>query len=234
MGRRTELRRASLTVAGVLIGLVIVLIGFLVFSRVVRVDLVRTALEVELDLPAGVFDVESVSRAGEVRVALRDVLLLDAAGDTVVAAPRVRMVFDAESLAGDRPLEFRQVELTDPFFNLRQATDGSWNFAQVTRVTARGREVTAAPAAAAGVVFRGVTFSRGRLRLSTPVEGTLATRSATGIQGELSQLRLGGPTGWHVTVAHLQAQLHDPEIRLVRLAGMAEGEGQGGVGFALV
>jgi hypothetical protein len=233
MGHRTQLRRASLTVAGMLIGLVTLLIAFLVLSRVVRVDVVRQALEVELGLPADVFEVEAVTHARQVRVALRDVLLLDAAGDTVVAAPRVRMVFDARSTAPGRPLEFTDVELTDPFFNLRQAPGGSWNFAQVTRATVAGRPVAGAADPNAGVVFRGVTVAGGRLRLATPADGTLATRSATGIAGRLSQIRLGGATPWHVSVEHLQARLHDPEIQLVRLAGMAEAAREGGIRFAL-
>jgi autotransporter translocation and assembly factor TamB len=249
---RRRMRRAGWVFLGAVLGFALVAIGLLLYLRLGQVAEVRTAIGERLQIPEEALHVERVTARGRARISLRNVVIFDAAGDTMVASPRVTMWFDATSLAGDGPIDFHQVELRDPYARLVQAPDGSWNIQQAMVITADGHEI-AADAEGRPLRFRDVRVTGGRVVLAFPTEtpeaGTFAARLAiprvqiggqpyqryalTGLTARLPLVRVGGGLPWRVEVGSLATQIQEPQLRVAQLQGWAEEVGTDGVRFAL-
>ena len=138
---RRRLRGPLLLLLGALMGLlVVVLAAYFWVERARRAELAEVVRQ-ELGLPAEAFELEAVEAEDALRVALRNVVLLDRSGDTVATVPRMRLVFDAQSLNRDGPILFTSAELERPFLRLVPDADGTWNFTRIFRVEEARSEV---------------------------------------------------------------------------------------------
>lgn len=231
-------RRAGLVLTGALLGLFVVAVVLWLWLRIGQVGELETALRARLELPAEALSVEEITPTGRIRIRLDDVALLGQAGDTVAAAPRLSMWFDATSLEDEGPIVFTDVVLQDPDLRLLRTPAGDWNVFQALALTAAGREVdTGGGEAAAGVLLRNVRIEGGELALALPAEpldtASFAARLRIpmqrvagvdyrffrfrGIDARMPEIRFGGGAGWAVEVAGLDAALVEPEIRVAEL-----------------
>ncbi len=248
---RRGLRRAGLVLAGVVMGLFGLAIGLWFYLEAARVDEIRSNIGARLQVVREAIVAVDVVAEDALRVVLRDVVLFDEAGDTVVASPRVALTLDATTLEGDGAIEFFDVELTDPYARLLQAPSGAWNFEGPLGLAAGG-----APVEAEGgrpLHFRGITLSDGRALIAMPAGAPAEPEAAFAINlprttiggvpyqvydvanldAELPFVRIGGPQGWRLEIESLAASLREPEMRIDQLAGSIEQEGEDGVRFAL-
>lgn len=242
-------RRAGSLLTGLVLGLLFVALTFYFYTQAAREGALRHVLQQELDLPPEAFELERVA-AGRMLVAVRDVALFDEAGDTVVAAPRVRFWLDPGALGGEGPIVLADVELDLPLLRLVELPSGEWNVQRVVRMTVAGEEV-APPEPGRAIVLRGVRIAGGRALLATPwtppptaaaADGaadvrlarlygrSYRLRSIGALDARLPEVRVGGPQGWRVEVAELTAVLADPELRVTRLQGVLQ-EAPGGLAF---
>lgn len=250
MSTATRARRAGLVLGGIFFGTLLAAALLWFWYRWAQDAAIRSALRTELGLPAELFRPERIRADGMLVVSLREVALLDRAGDTVLVAPRIRLAVDPASFAGTGPVVVRDVVVPNPTLRLIQARDGSWNFAEVVGMEAEGREVDLAPdEPGRGVLLRNVRITGGRALLVTPAEapdsagaipgrvrtaaGWLQRRTARDLDARLAEVRVGGPRGWRVEVARLSAQLANPELRVTALKGAFEQAGESGVRFAV-
>ncbi len=249
---RRRMRRAGWVLLGAVLGLSLIVIALLLYLRLGQVAEVRTAIGERLQIPEEALRVERVTATGRARISLRNVVIFDAAGDTMVASPRVTLWFDATSLAGDGPIDFFDVELRDPFARLIQAPDGTWNLQQAMVITADGHEI-GGDAEGRPLRFRDVRVSGGRVVLAVPTEvpeaGTFAARLAIprtviggvpyqsyslfGLNARLPLVRVGGGLPWRAEVGSLSTEIAEPRLRVARLQGWAEAVGADGVRFSV-
>lgn len=246
---RRRLRGPLLLLLGALMGLlVVVLAAYFWVERARRAELAAVVRQ-ELGLPEEAFELEAVEDDGTLRVALRNVALLDRAGDTVLTAPRMRMVFDARSLSRDGPILFTSAEIERPFLRLVPDADGTWNFTRIFRVEAEGQEVGGAPGAdgeeARPILVRNVAIRDGRALIYTPYTApatdgavrfaadrqpetvrvggrVLQVHAIRNLDARLAAVRFGGEEGWRVEVAQLSADVLNPDLRITRFAGTFE------------
>lgn len=253
MGKRARARNAALLALGMLGGVAAVVLVAWLFVRTGEIAPLRVLVAERLGLPADVWTLESVSRDGVLKIALRDVAILDERGDTIASAPRARMSLDARSLSGTAPITLNDVELERPYVRLVEEPDGEWNIFRAFTVTAAGQEVGTA-AKGRPIVLRGVRIRNGRMLLATPwteadhipgdtlggalelarVGGrTMRVRTARDIDARLSMVRFAGDKPWRVEIASLSAQLGSPELHLTQLAGSIEEHSADGIRFTL-
>lgn len=251
---RRHIRRAGLVLGGFAVGLLVVAILVYGYFRAVTDARLAEGVLRRIELPAGVLEIEAIEGDSVARVAAREVELLDADGRTVAAAPLVRAVVDLASLRGEGPIEISQLLLTRPTVDFVQYPNGETSFSDVVRVTAGGEEVRAGGEEGRGVVIRDVRIADGSVRWSSPYRPDSLPLSAqaraairtTRIGGALMRVRtvedldlwaprasFGGDAGWSVELAAASAQLADPAIRVLNVAGSAAQEGEGGIRFAL-
>jgi hypothetical protein len=249
---RSRLRKGLLFVLGLALGVILLALVARIWLGVGPEDRLRRLVDVRIDLPRDALHIEEIGPDRRLRITARNLAILDEAGDTIVAAPLARMVFDAFSLDGDEPARFTQVALEQPYVRLVQAPDGSWNLARAVRVDVDGRTVVAEDDPGRGIVFEDVRIENGRVLLATPWSpgdpglglpediqlarmggATYRVRMARDVDGRLPLVRVGGPEGWRVEVDQLAARLTDPELRLVELRGFAEEAPGDGVRFAV-
>jgi hypothetical protein len=234
--------RAGLFAAGIALGLLVCLLAvYLYYRAVINFQLAeRVFRTVSLPQAARVERIEGDSIAV---IALRDVVLHGRAGDTLVAAPRVRLRLHLSTLSGTGPTVVSDVRLVDPYVNVVQSPDGELNLSQAMAVTAGGEEVAPPQKEGGGVLLRDVRIEGGRVRLATPYVPdslpipeserpeirlarrggtTMRVRTVQGLDARLPVIRFGTPNGWRVEVASLTARLTDPDTRLLALRGVAE------------
>src|SRR5690606_31817143 len=249
---RTALRKTGLVLAGVVMGLLGLALGLWFYLQAARVDEVRSALQVRLNLgPDAIAEVEFVEETA-IRIVLADVLLYDEAGDTIVAAPTVALTFDVASLNDQGPLDFYAVELQQPFARLIQDPGGEWNLFRAMGMTAGGDPVDTG-GDGRPLVFRDIRIVDGEVLLAIPVEAAAAepTRFALNLprttiggvsyqvyefrdlDAELASFRLGDEQGWSAVVENLSTSVVHPSIRIDQFAGVFEQEGETGVAFDL-
>ena len=248
----THLRRVGLLVSGVLLGLVGMLLGLWLYFRSAQMEALRGDLAQELGLPAEVFEIEAVPPSGLVRVAVRDVALLDERGDTMLVAPRLRLRLGAVPLLPDEPIIVQDVEIVDPTLHLVREPDGEWNVFGALRATAGGEPVENPQEQGRPLFLRDVRIVHGRARILTewlPEPGdstvpetvtltrfrgrTMQVRSLRELNAQLPLIRVGGADGWRVEIGDLEAQLLDPDVRVTQMRGVLEAEGEDGVRFAI-
>jgi hypothetical protein len=245
-GRR--LHKAGLLLAGTITGLLGFAIGLWFYVQAGQVTEVRTALGDRLRVAREAIGRVQFVEERAIRFDLRDVALLDEAGDTVLASPRLTMTLDTRTLEGDGAIEFHDVEVLEPFARLILSPTGEWNYERPLRLTARGQPVETEPGRP--ILLRDVRLMDGRLVLAFPTEIDPAPAGfamnlpitqlagepyqvyrVTDVQGRLPRVRLGGPTGWRAEVASLTGLVEEPNLRIDHLAGWAEQDGADAVHF---
>ncbi|MDP9348883.1 MAG: hypothetical protein M3P24_07070, partial [Gemmatimonadota bacterium] len=244
---RTPANRLGLLAAGLLLGLILALVAVRLYVREAERERVEAAIRERIQLPREAFRVERINPDRSIRASLRRVAVLDRAGDTIVSAPRVRVVFDPASLAGEGPLVFRDVDVERPTLRLVQGRNQEWNVAQAFALEADGTPVRGrgAEEAGRGVVLRGMRITGGRLLLAmpwTPEDSLLAgadprivrmagtrmlVRTARELEARVALTRFGGTRGWRVEVSDATALLAEPRVGRLALRGWAEEEGDG-------
>jgi translocation and assembly module TamB len=249
MDARAGGRRVATVVAGFFFGLIFLgLIAFF-YTRAVREANLREVFQQELDLPPDAFELTSVS-GGRIRLVVRDLLVRDEAGDTVLAAPYASFAISADALEGEGPLVLEDTELRDPFLRLVRFADGEWNIQRTLRITV-AEEPIAAPEEDRPILLTNVRITGGRALLATPWEPRLTgepdppdvrltrlgglpyrVQSISAVAARLPLVRVGGPAGWRVDVASLSAQLADPDLRIEMVRGSVR-ELPDGLGFAI-
>ncbi len=127
---RTPANRLGLLAAGLLLGLILALVAVRLYVREAERERVEAAIRERIQLPREAFRVERINPDRSIRASLRRVAVLDRVGDTIVSAPRVRVVFDPASLDGEGPLVFRDVDVERPTLRLVQGRNQEWNVAQ--------------------------------------------------------------------------------------------------------
>jgi autotransporter translocation and assembly factor TamB len=245
MAASRSVRRVGRFLLGFVLGVVLVALVLFVWLESARTDrLGRMAFE-RVPLPPEVLRLESVSPAGVLRVSARNVVLLDPAGDTVAAVPRLVFSIDPETISDDGPFVLSDAVLERPLLNLVEYPDGTRNLDRVTRVTVDGREVETEPGRA--IVFDGVRIDGGRVRWVTPWDGEPMpasgvqlvrlgdgagrVRTVQGLDARLPLVRFGGGEPWRVEVASATARLTDPDVRLAALQGVVEEAPDDGIRF---
>lgn len=251
---RTALRRSRRRglgrVGGLLLGIVA---GFLLTALVVywtvdraRTRVVEEQIRVRLGLPAEAFELEDVEEDGSLRVRIRQIALLDKAGDTIVTAPSARGRLVASSLSDSTgPIVIDQVQVDRPDLRLLQRADGEWNLFDVFKVEAAGTEVAVPGAedASRPIELRGMRIVDGRARIARPYTapetppsprmaalGGSPERTRIGGRGytvhrisdldaTLPLVRVGPEGGWRAEIGALTADVRNPDTRIQRLAG---------------
>ncbi|HET7320859.1 MAG TPA: hypothetical protein VFI96_00015, partial [Longimicrobiaceae bacterium] len=247
-------RRPGFLLAGFLLGVLVMVVGVYVYYQSATGYRELQTVARTVNLPPEALRLEELEGDSVARVALDDVALLGAHGDTVAYAPTMHFRLLLPTLSGDGPVELTQVVLDRPYLNLVERPDGSYNLAEVVAMTARGQRVSPPDQGKSyGFLLRDVRIRNGRLRLVTPWEPdsvlgapnpaavrlasvggrTVQVRSATDLDARLPTLRFGGDEGWRVEVASLTAQLHGPDVRIRALSGFAEAGANGAIRFAV-
>jgi hypothetical protein len=240
-------QRAGALLIGLLFGLLFLGLFAYFFVTTARERALRHELLRALDLPAEAFRLEDV-RGGTLRIAARNVVLLDAAGDTILAAPTARLALAENALEGTGPIVLSDVELRDPFLRLVQLPAGDWNIQRAMRITVDDQEI-APQEEGRPILLTGVRIVGGRALLATPwapeEEPAFGTedlrlarlhgqpyrvRAVQALDARLPQVRVGGGQGWRVEIAEMSAVLTDPDLRLAQLRGVIE-ELPDGIGF---
>jgi len=250
MGRR-GLRRAGLVLAGALMGLFGFLIALWFYMQAAQVAEVRTAVGERLRLAREAIERVEVLEQGALRISLRDVALLGEQGDTILAAPRLRLTLAAATLEGDGAIEFYDVEVMQPFARLVVMPDGEWNYLRALQLTAAGQPVETE--AGRPVLLRDVRLVDGRLIVAIPsdppppADARFAANlpitqlfgewyqvyNVSDVQALLPGVRIGGPQGWRAEIASATARIEEPDIRITQMAGWAEQIRPDGVRFDL-
>ena len=254
MARSSRSARAGLLLAGLLRGLVLALIGVRMYSREAEEERVEAAIRQKVNLPEDAFEVEEILPDRSIRVSLERVAIVERGGDTIVTAPRLRMVFDPRSVAGEGPLLFRDVQVENPDLRLVQSPAGEWNLMRAFALEADGERVGPRGAAeeepGRGILLRGVRITGGRMAVATPwnpADSSLVAgpdprivriggrpyllRTARAVEGRLPMARFGGPRTWRVEVGSATALLTEPEVGRVAMAGWVEATNVAGTGF---
>lgn len=246
------LRNFGLVVAGLLMGVVGIALGLWVYLQAARIEGVRTQVAQHLQGTAESIERIEVIEHDALRFTVRDIALLDEAGQVILEAPRVLMTLDVPSLNSNGAIEFYDVELIDPDANLVQNPAGDWNFMQVASMTAGGEPVESNDGRP--IRLRGITVSDGNAVIAMPAppegvepEGGLQIRlptvqiggvtyrrySLSDVNADLPEIRFGGDEAWRVDIASLTGLVREPDLGLVRIAGSAEQEGESGLRFEL-
>ncbi len=169
--RRRRLDRVGLLLLGLLVGFgLTAVIAFWYIDRA-RTRVVEERVQVALGLPDEAFELEEVEEDGSLRILLRQVVLLDEAGDTVVSAPTARARLDAATLSAEAgPIVVDDVVVERPYLRLLQRANGEWNYTDLLRA-----EVAGAPLERPGdgeakrpIAIRGMRIVDGRARIATP------------------------------------------------------------------
>jgi autotransporter translocation and assembly factor TamB len=235
-------RDAGLVLAGLILGLALVLLGVYVYYRsVVEVQSTERLLH-RLNLPPETLQLEELEGDSVARVLVHDLLIRGRGGDTIIYAPTARFRLDLTTISASRPTTLSQVELTDPYVNVVQSRNGEMNIAQVMAVSAGGQEILPEDRSA-GFLLRDVTIRGGRVRIATPwvpdslpiregkraevrlarVGGvTMRIRGVRDLNARIPLLRFGGTTPWRADIAAMSARLTDPDLRLLALRGSVE------------
>ena len=254
MRRRDRARRAGALLLGALLGAGVAGLAFWLTVQEARRSRVEQQLRTQLDLPGEAFSLERIRADTALGVRLRRVALLNAAGDTVLAAPSMRFEFDPRAIGGTGAFVFRDVRLQNPSVRLRRSPNGIWNYESVFRVEADGEPVRLpggqTPATRA-LVFRDVRIEGGRVWLALPhQEAPAATglaarfalaraervarfggvayrvRLARDVDARIPEFRYNAGD-WRVNLAAVDARLDDPDLRVQQLAGAASGTAAG-------
>lgn len=243
--------RAGLVLTGALGGLFVVALVLYLFLRISQVGQVEEKVEARLDLPPGTVRLDAITDEGRLRISLRDVVLLDDAGDTVAASPSVSLWFDPAEMGGEGPLVFSDVVLEQPDLRLRQSTAGEWNIFQALRIEANGGEVD--DGGGRPLLFTDVRVSDGTIAIAIPSEASdpatfagglnLPRRTIGGVphqvyllsdvQGRLPRVLLGGADGWEAEVGALTADLLEPELEIRGVSARFASTGADAVRFDL-
>ncbi|HEU0014429.1 MAG TPA: translocation/assembly module TamB domain-containing protein [Longimicrobium sp.] len=247
--RRRRLDRVALLLLGTVVGFVAgALVLYLMIQRT-RTRVVKETVNASLGLPREAFALEEVEPDGSLRIVLRRVAFVDRAGDTVIAAPNVRARVVAGSFAGDGPIVIDQVLLERPDVRLLQRRNGEWNFTDIFKVQADGRDVDLAQAredAGKPIEFRDLRIVDGRVRVATPYTppanppagrfaslrqpervrtagGWMTVRNLTALNASLPLVRVHDG-GWRTEIASLSANVTNPDTRIVQLAGFVQAD----------
>ncbi|CAA9310929.1 MAG: hypothetical protein AVDCRST_MAG89-1110, partial [uncultured Gemmatimonadetes bacterium] len=225
-------RRAGLLLLGFCTGLLLLAVGARIWLRGGRELAQARTIQTELKLPAGVFEWEEVPRRGQpLRATVRNVALLDPAGDTIAVAPQLRLTVDPASLAGDGPVVLRDVELRSARIRLVQSRGGEWNFARVVRVQAGGEDVQIGEEGR-GVVLRDVRVLDSRVTLVQYRNGERQSRTIEGLAAQLPMIRSRGGE-WRVDVGSLAAVVPEFGMRIAQLRGTIESAPRDAIRFAI-
>lgn len=250
MSRLTPPQRAGLALAGALLGLLLLWVGFRVYVREAALDQATLQVQNRLRLPRSAFELEEVSEDGTMRVLLRRLAVLDPARDTILYAPTARLTFRSDVLGGTGPIRFDRLDVAEPYLRLVERADGEWNLTQALRVEADGSEVRFAAGAdtledaSRPLLFRDVRLTDGRVMVATAVQPgdslparfasrggpplvrmggrTMLVRRARNVDARLSSVRVGGTQGWRADVSELTAEVSNPDLRVAQLRGWIE------------
>lgn len=253
MAARSRARGVAVLLGGIVLGVLLVAAFAWIYFRTARFDAAELLIEQRLNLPPEAVGLEEISPDGSVRIALRDVAVLDLDGDTILAAPVLRARFNPSALGEGAPIRFSDVELRQPFLRVVRQPDGTLNLTEAVRMTAAGRDVEMEDEDGRSLLLRDVRITDGRVLLATPwqpdtaagaevpdevrlarIEGTLMRlRTIRGLDARLPRVRVGGVAGWRVTVASLDARLVNPDVEIIQLSGEAEQTADGGIRFVL-
>lgn len=235
-------RDAGLVLAGLILGLVAVLLVVYVYYRGVSEIQSTARLLHRLNLPTETLQLEKLEGDSVAQVLVHDLLIRGRAGDTIVYAPTARFRLDLTTISGSRPTTLSQVELTNPYLNVVQGPNGDLNLAQAMVVTAGGEAILPEDQGA-GFLLRDVRITGGRVRLATPwvpdslpvraekrapvrlarVGGaTMRIRGVRDLNARLPLVRFGGNSRWRADIGSLSARLTDPERRLLAMRGTIE------------
>jgi len=213
-----------------------------------RTRVVEERVQVALGLPDEAFELEEVEEDGSLRILLRQVVLVDQRGDTVVSAPTARARLIAATLSAESgPMVVDEVVVERPYLRLLQRANGEWNYTDLLRAEAAG-----APLETPGedgeakrpIAIRGMRIIDGRVRVATPYRapanpnprfaslkqpervrtagGVYTVRWLNDVQASLPLVRVGGAGGWRVEVASLTARVTNPDTRIQQFAGWFE------------
>lgn len=242
MGSR-RYRRTRLFLAGLIMGLLGVLLGLWFYLQAGRIEEVRTNIGQRLQIARdAIVRVEIVS-ADAVRIHLRGVSLTTD-GDTILTAPRVALTLDATTLEGTGPIEFYDIDIVRPSLRAVQSPSGEWNYLQPFELSAAGEPVRTKNGRA--LVFRDISIDEGRLLLAFPGPAPANGESAfpvnlpvrviggvtyheyqiAGIEALLPLVRVGGTEGWRVEIGEFSGLMATPELAITELRGAAEQEGE--------
>ncbi|HEV3052421.1 MAG TPA: hypothetical protein VGX50_19065, partial [Longimicrobium sp.] len=246
--RRRGLDRVGLLLLGLLVGFGLTAAVLFWYVDRARTRVVEERVQVALGLPDEAFELEEVEEDGSLRIRLRQVALLDQAGDTVVSAPSAQARLIAASLSAETgPMVVDQVVVDRPYLRLVQRANGEWNYTDILKAEAAGAPVQVAGAdgeAKRPLAIRGMRIINGRARIATPYRapakpnarfaslkqpervrtaaGVYTVRWLNNVQASLPLVRVGGAGGWRVEVASLTANVTNPDTRIQQFAGWFE------------
>ncbi|MEX2581822.1 MAG: translocation/assembly module TamB domain-containing protein [Gemmatimonadota bacterium] len=244
-------RKAGLVLAGVVMGLLGLAVGFWFYLQAARIDEVRSAIGERLQIARTAIEDVEILEETAIRVVVRDVTLFDDAGDAIVRAPRVALTLDATTLEGDGAIEFYDVVLSEPDARFVQSPGGEWNIFRAMGLTADGEPLEAEEGRP--LLFRDVEIDDGTVLVAIPTEGAppeetqfamnlprttigglpYQVYTATGVQARLPTFLVGGEAGWRAEVAALSGDLEQPDMRIDQVEGVVEQEGEDGIRFDL-
>ncbi|HVH11788.1 MAG TPA: hypothetical protein VM759_01990, partial [Longimicrobium sp.] len=248
--RRRGLDRVGLLLLGLLAGIVASALLLYVYVDRSRTRQVEERVQVALGLPEEAFELEDVEEDGSLRVVLRRVAFLDAAGDTIVSAPTARGRLVARTLSADEgPIVIDQVVLERPYLRLMQRGAGDWNAFDILRAEADGAPLNVPEEEKSRpIAFQGMRVVDGTVRVATPyvspatpptgrmaafrqperIQGgggrTFTIRWLRNVNATLPLVRVGPDGGWRAEVAALTADVTNPDTRVRRLAGWVEAD----------
>jgi hypothetical protein len=246
--RRRRLDRVGVLLLGLLVGFGLTALIIFTYINRSRTRVVEERVQVALGLPDEAFELEEVEEDGSLRILLRQVVLLDTKGDTVVSAPTARARLDASTLsARTGPIVLDQVVVDKPYLRLLQRPNGEWNYVDIFALEAGGAPVAGPGAdeeAKRPIAIRGLRIVDGRARIATPYKapakpnarfanlkqpervrtagGLYTVRWLNDVQATLPLVRVGGAGGWRVEVGSLTARVTNPDTRIQRFAGWFE------------
>ncbi|HEX6372664.1 MAG TPA: translocation/assembly module TamB domain-containing protein [Longimicrobium sp.] len=246
--RRSRLDRVGILLLGLLVGFGVTAAILFWYVNRARTRVVEERVQVALGLPKEAFELEEVEEDGSLRIMLRQVVLLDRAGDTIVSAPTARARLDAATMSGTTgPIVLDQVVVERPYLRLLQRANGEWNYVDIFKAEAAGTPLELAGEdgeAKRPIAIRGMRIVDGRARIATPYTapanpnarfanlkqpervrtagGVYTVRWLNDVQATLPLVRVGGAGGWRVEVASLTASVRNPDTRIQRFAGWFE------------
>lgn len=243
-------RRVGLVLGGLLMGLFGLAFGLWFYLQSSRIEEVRTGLGERLRIATEAIERVEVQEDSTLRITLRDIALLDGAGEVIVSAPQALMSLDARTVTADGPMEFFDVELVQPVARLVQSPGGTWNIFDAMQLTAAGEPVETEEGRA--IVFRNVTIDDGDVVIAMPAEapapdarfaldlpltqigGTTYQRyTISGLDAQMPLVRVGGDQGWRVEVASMSGLVVEPNIAIGQVAGVFQQAGEDRVAFDL-
>jgi hypothetical protein len=189
--------------------------------------------------------VDGTITVGEVRgslltgVVLTDVRLIDPDSTVVAVLPRAELSYNLIDFAAGR-IVFLEVHLDRPVINIVQHANGTTNFAELLKLTAKDT-VKVAPLGPAGprslIVLRNVEIDDGTLILRLQKHGTVTSdneeiessgedgryrlRRFEHLNARIAALRIQAPRekGIRIDVLRLATESSDPRISIADLAG---------------